>query len=152
MKRNPSSTPSSLPPTSTQPTRQKAEDWDQGDALWDLLSEASETQADPFFARNVVRTVRLQEKSPITAGARVIGFLTSRTLALSAAACACVMLGYQLWPAPETPTTAAVIAQVQPSAETASNLSELVLEETLLAAADDPTMFTRDELVTMLGL
>ncbi len=156
MKRNPSSPPSSKP---SAPAQHKAEDWDQSDELWNLLSQATETQPEPFFARNVVRTVRLGESLSETTGTRILRFFTSgkvvsinRTLALSAATCACVMLGYQLWPATEAPTTAPVIAQVQPSAETASNLSELVLEESLLAAADDPTMFTRDEVVAMLGL
>ena len=159
MKRNPSSPPSSPPPTSTQPTQHKAEDWDQGDELWNLLSEASKTEPEPFFARNVVRTVRLDENSSTTTGTRIFRFFTSRKvisinskLALGAAACACVMLGYQLWPTPETATTTPTIAQVAQPSETTNNLSELVIEETLLAAADDPTMFTRDEVVAMLGL
>ena len=154
MKRN----PSNQPPASAH-KKADHEDWDQEDPLWNLLSEASKTEPEPFFARNVVRTVRLDEDSSTTTGTRILRFFTSRKvvslnrkLALSAAACACVTLGYQLWPTPETATTAPTIAQVAQPSETANNLSELVIEETLLAAADDPTMFTRDEVVAMLGL
>ena len=150
--------PSNQPPASAH-KKADLEDWDHGDQLWDILSEASKTKPEPFFARNVVRTVRLKKTSSESTSTRILRFFTSRQvvsanrkLALGAAACACVMLGYQLWPTPETATTAPTIAQVAQPSETASNLSELVIEETLLAAADDPTMFTRDEVVAMLGL
>lgn len=156
MKRNPSNESSSTP--------QSHEDWEQGDPLWDLLDQASKTEPDPLFARNVVRSVRLEKSSPEPVSSRIIRLFTSRTVALGAAACACIMVGYQLNPLATGTNTlgqqaAQVItpgttetAQVSSATETSNNLSELIIEETLLAAADDPSMFTRDEVVSMLGL
>jgi hypothetical protein len=43
-------------------------------------------------------------------------------------------------------------ATVVENEETNNHFSELIIEESLLAAAEDPTLFTRDEVVAMLNL
>ena len=132
------------------------EDWTHGDPLWDVLDQASTRKPDAFFARNIVRATR--QLSPPSLSSRLLNFLSSRRMAIGtmgAAACVCVAVTYQFWPtSPQTSVTAPTIAQVQSpqSEKTTTDLSELVIEETLLAAAEDPTIFTRDEVVTMLGL
>ena len=151
MKRN---TPSS-PQSSFENLENHSEpldDWAKGDPLWDILDQASTAEPNAFFARNTVRTSR-QLQTP-SLYSRVISLFNARRLALGAAACACVIMGYQAWPTSETLTTqvAPVVAQTNQSTDSNTNLSELVIEETLLAAAEDPSIFTRDEVVTMLGL
>lgn len=135
-----------------------SEEWTQGDPLWDLLSNASEREPDPFFARNIVRKTRLQQNTREPVGSRLRRLLTPRLVSLGAAACACALIGYQVWqpantsPQPGTPPTMAQVNQTPDSSSTMTELSDILIEETLLAAADDPSLFTRDEVATMLGL
>lgn len=148
MKRN---TPHSPTHTSEDHSVESA-DWTEGDPVWDLLDQASTRKPNAFFARNVVRSVR---QIPIPSlSSRILGLFRSRRLVLGAAACACVMITYQTWPtaAPETTAPAQIVTLVDQSTEPSSDLSELVIQETLLAAAEDPTIFTREEVVIMLGL
>lgn len=164
MKRTESSPPRREEPTTTplSPSTSQnhaADDWSQGDPVWDLLSEASDHEPGPFFARNVVRAVRLEEDKPRSLGSRLVHLFTSRAVTLGAAACACALIGFQFWPTSGTNTvdsnSASVVDTHSPAdtnSEVSKNLSEILIEESLLAAADDPTMFTRDEVVTMLGL
>lgn len=138
-------------------------DWDpemeENDPVWNLLSQASTPKPDPFFARNVVRSARLLEKPSNTWLARVTSLFTARTsrrLTLGAAACVCALVTYQMWPspeateAPETSITATPSPPTPPSMAS-TELSELVIAETLDAAAEDPTIFTHDEVVAMIG-
>jgi len=150
---------------------QHSEEWDETDPLWNLLDQASTQKPSAFFARNVVRSVRQLESersNTIPLGARILSLFTSRKLALSAVACTFALVSFQLWPdqqlntpptstAQSAQTTQAPLANPTPSApiatvDTATSLSELVIEESLLAAADDPSLFTRTELVAMLDL
>ncbi|NWK56622.1 hypothetical protein HW115_13450 [Verrucomicrobiaceae bacterium N1E253] len=131
-------------------------DWASGDPLWDLLSEASDPEPDPFFARNVVRHIRLEKPEPLRS--RLLRLVRSRNFALGASsACLCAAMAYQFWPATQSPPSlptdnTMVEAPIDKTQDLTENLSEIVLEETLLAAAEDPSMFTRHEVVSMLGL
>jgi len=143
-------------PAEPSPVQNHAEeplnDWKQGDPVWDILHQASSPEPSPFFARNVVRSARQLKKESLAS--RVISLFSSRRLSLGAAACACAMITYQMWPAAtitDTASTNGMTPTVAP-VETTTDLTELVLEETLLAAADDPSIYTRDEVVAMLGL
>lgn len=78
-------------------------------------------------------------------------FFTPRRLALGAAACVCALLAYPMWPTPKTSGQDIVESPTQATAPPSSALSELVIEETLDAAAEDPTIFTHDEVVAMIG-
>lgn len=129
---------------------------EQNDAVWNLLGEASSPEPTAFFARNVAREVRLLQGSSSTWGSwsdRLAAFLTPTKLTLGAAACACALAAltaYQIWPTPEAVITPAPVAD-NSLIESPSALSELVIEESLDAAAEDPTIFTRDEVVAMIG-
>ena len=127
-------------------------DWQDGDPVWDILNQASSPEPSPFFARNVVRSARQLKQESLAS--RVINLLSSRKLALAAAACACAMISYQMWPAPTTPEAnpAIEITQTVAPVETTTDLTEFILEQTLIAAADDPSIYTRDEVIAMLGL
>ncbi|BDS06057.1 hypothetical protein NT6N_10970 [Oceaniferula spumae] len=155
--------------SSNQPTPSKPSDTDQADAewtasdpLWKLLDQASNPEPDVFFARNVMREARQLTQEPVTLGARLTAIFSPARLALGAAACACVMFGYQMISSPNATPASGTVAKNTPvqqpltkdTAEVSatSDLSELVIVETLDAAAEDPTIFTRDEVVAMLGL
>ena len=122
----------------------------QNDALWDILGKASNQQPSTFFARNVVRESRLQKKQAHYPGSRFLALITPTRFALSAAACASIMLAYQLWPSYEPVGIAPITAQ-HGTPEPSTTLTELVILESLQAAAEDPTIFTHDEVVAMIG-
>lgn len=151
-------------PGPTIPSASHADDWSQGDPVWDLLSEASHPEPNPFFARNVVRSVRLQQQESASLGQRIMGLLKARPIVATAAACACILATVHFTnqgpsaidnPLPAVSQNPAG-TNVSPSPETSdsevsSELSEILIEENLIAAANNPSMFTRDEVVTMLG-
>jgi len=149
-------------PTPENHHSQHSEEWDKNDPLWDLLGQASTQEPDAFFARNVVRSARQltpERSTASTLGSRILSLFTSRKLALSAVACTCALVTFQLWPEsqpdPKTSSAPEIAQTTQPqiaTEDTATSFSELVIEESLLAAADDPSLFTRDELVAMLDL
>jgi len=126
---------------------------EQNDPVWNMLGEASSREPSAFFARNIVREARLQETATVSWGSRLAAFFTPTKLALGAAACACALVASQMWPTPEAVVTPGRIADDSSSepAVPSSALSELVIEESLDLAAEDPTIFTRDEVVAMIG-
>jgi hypothetical protein len=146
--------PLSGPAESDQGSEHLNESWslklEQNDPVWNMLGEASSREPSAFFARNIVREARLQKTSTVSWGSRLATFFTPTKLALGTAACACALAVTQMWPTPEAVVTPGTIADIS-SPEPSSALSELVIEESLDAAAEDPTIFTRDEVVAMIG-
>lgn len=136
-------------PASTEP-RTWGPELEQTDPTWNILTQASQREPDVFFARNVVRLTRQLEDAPSTWKTRLTSVFAPRRLAVVAAACTCALLGYSMWSPPETPDPDIVELPTAPIAPS-SALSELVIEETLEAAAEDPTIFTHDEVVAMIG-
>lgn len=139
---------------------QAAEDeWSHSDPVWKLLDKASKPQEDVFFARNVVRTARQLEQERPSLGERLLTLFTLPKITLAATACAVGLAAWQLMPSDNTAPAPDTTVQ-SPTEETtplndsteATELSELVMLETLSAAAEDPTIFTRDEVATMIGL
>lgn len=132
------------------------EAWEDGDPLWDLLEQASPPpEPDVFFARNVVRSARLLGDIKPTFRQRISQLFVNRTWAVGAAACVCAVMALQVWPETSTdPVTASAPteAPLDPFDEVSSELSDMVIEEILIAAADDPSIISRDEVVSLLGL
>jgi len=158
---------SGTPSDATPVTSDAEAEWTSSDPVWKLLDEASTPEPDVFFARNVLREVRNMDPAEAGAGAlswtaRLAAIFTPPRLVIGAAACACAFYAIQMTPSSNTPTGTGSVAQNTPveqpdinlPTETAavSDLTALVMVETLDAAAEDPTIFTRDEVVTMLGL
>lgn len=117
---------------------------DEKDALWQLLEESPPQEASPLFSRNILREIRLDEEAkpfwkkllrpqfalPVTAAALIgIAFLPFLT-------------------SPEARSPATV--SNPPVAEQPSTLVSYLDEELLLAAADEPTLFSDDEVIAML--
>jgi len=150
-------------PTSAQKdaSQAPAEEWNTSDPVWKLLDQASEPKEDVFFARNVLRTTRNLEQTNPSIGARLAGFFSAPRLALGAAACGCALLVWQMMPSADPQQDSGSLTTNDPIANPVApnngsadvtDLSDLVMIETLSAAAEDPTIFTRDEVVGMLGL
>jgi hypothetical protein len=126
----------------------------QGDPVWELLGEATERKADTFFARNIVRQTReLSEASP-TWSQRLIEIFSTKKILLPIAAAACIGVVAVTQFNSEQPTInqPAKVADTVPVEDSSTALAELVIEESLVAAAEDPTQFTHDEVVAMIGL
>jgi hypothetical protein len=141
-------------PTESQESQTWGPELEQNDPTWNILMQVSKREPDVFFARNVVRLARQLESTPATWRTRMAScasFFTPRRLALGAAACVCALLAYPMWPTPKTSGQDIVESPTQATAPPSSALSELVIEETLDAAAEDPTIFTHDEVVAMIG-
>ena len=149
MKRN---SPEKLPQKGGQ-KKVSTDPLNQGDALWNILGEASETKTNAFFARNTVRQARiLGETEPNLLDRFRSMFFTPKTiLPLAGAACLGIVALTQFSPdqSANTPDTVKVETT---TAETSMALAELVIEESLTAAAEDPSQFTHDEVVAMIGL
>lgn len=61
---------------------------EQNDPVWKLLSHAQKSEPTPFFARNVIREIRLLESSQNRFWNRLSQWLSSRALIVGTAACA----------------------------------------------------------------
>lgn len=135
-------------PPQPQADRNLAGEPSQDHSLWDILGKASHQKPGAFFTRNVVRKTRAQAGPAFTS--RILAIFTPTRLALSAAAFICILAAYQLWPTHEPTVKPAVTAQYD-APEPSVALAELVIRESLQAAAEDPSLFTHDELVAMIG-
>ena len=135
------------------------------DPLWDLLGKASTQEPSDFFARNVLRearsTTQVSEKRlPLS---RIFAFLSPssspRKLAVSAiAACTCALIAFQMWPSSGTNDSLMVNTQTEVTptdvievSDSQTALASFIMEETLIAAAEDPTIFSHDEVLAMIG-
>ena len=96
--------------------------------LWDLLGKAAPTEISPFFARNVVRTIREQPSRVDW----LRGWLRPRklvpaTVVTIAAAMAAVLATHQLAPRPQTESPPEVIVKIDPQDyDVVADLDELL--------------------------
>ncbi|NRB73250.1 MAG: hypothetical protein HRU46_02720 [Verrucomicrobiales bacterium] len=92
------------------------ESQEKNDPVWELLEHASEAKPGPFFARNVIREVRLMEDSSGGFGESLLSFFGKRLLNTAIAAAAVVAV-IAFFPGGETDVPAPALAQ-----ETASEV------------------------------
>jgi hypothetical protein len=121
----------------------------ENDAVWRLVDQHPAPKAGPTFVSDVMREIRLQPETPEPWWKRIWGPvpLTAGTLAAAAA----VALMVYLSPDPQTPVAGPQDAgdpalQEATLAELDSNLEE----ELLITAAEDPSLFSDEELLAML--
>ena len=117
----------------------------ENDPVWKLVDEAKAPEAGPFFVRNVMRAVRLAEETPVRWWQRLLR--PKPLLAGALGAAAAVVVTASLNPAAEKPGR---VETSDPVPVTAPALDELVEEEMLFEAADDPSAFSDEALVAML--
>lgn len=126
------------------------EDPEKNDPVWRLLSHASHTEPGPFFARDVVRTVRLSESE---SGSWLQGlgrFFRSPGFALGTAAAACVTLLFLL-PEGESPTASvgpALVLEDSSTVDPATELESVAYLDQLMAVAD-PAQLSDDALADL---
>ena len=123
---------------------------EQDDPVWHLLEKASKKEASPFFARNIMRETRLHAKHSPSLFFRLQSLLTSKRIASLACVCILAIAAFEFWPSDKSVETVDSINQ-ENQITSASPLSELLIEESLNVAAEDPSIYTRDEIVAMIG-
>lgn len=120
----------------------------ENDPLWDLVDGAKSPQASPLFVRNVMREVRLSEEPPIRWWQQLLTpkpILAGSLAALAAAILISVNSGQSENPtAGQTPPVAPLVEESRPQLDT------LLEAEMLSQAAEDPSAFSDEALVTLL--
>ena len=116
-------------------------DW-ENDPVWRLLDQAPPPEPGPLFVRNVLREVRLAE-----AACRPWwqGLLAPKPLAAGALGAA-ALAALVIWTSP-TPQTAET---PEPEPAATNPVEALLEEELLLTAAEDPSVFSDEQLVALL--
>lgn len=119
-------------------------DW-ENDPVWKLLDETAPPEPGPFFARDVMREIRLSEESEVHWWQRLLTPKPILAGALGAIAAAILISvnpgdsnGVVETPADPQPTPELTLPQ------------DIVEEEMLREAAKDPSAFTDEELVALL--
>jgi len=123
-------------------------DQEKNDPVWQLLGNASKQAPSDFFARNIIRETRALAQP--TLATRLQSLFTPKRLLAVSCSCLLIILGIQLWSTDQPAQTTAATAE-DIYTEPSLTLGELIIEENLNAAAEDPSIYTRDEIVAMIG-
>lgn len=130
----------------------EAHDREQEDPVWQLLENASRQEPGASFACDIVREARLSSEKPAAWRLfQIRSLLTTPRLAVAACACLLIIAAFQLWPS-ASPSETVQPADAYGAESASSDLAELIIEESLHAAAEDPSIYTRDEIVALIGL
>ena len=124
------------------------------DPLWQLLENASHKQPSAFFARDTVREARLQASalSPLSSFFNIC--FTAKTVSITACLALLALTAILTWPGHDSTNPAHVAEQstdTRLESSVTNTFNELIIEESLSAAADDPSIYSRDEIVAMIG-
>ena len=121
-------------------------DWNEKDAVWDLLGKAMPKEASGRFADDTLRAVRLlPEADPWWP--KILRFSPMAAVAACAAFAAFLLLND---PEQATQGTAPVVT-VATAEEQWTQIEEVAEAEMLAAAADHLDRFSDQELVTLIG-
>lgn len=123
---------------------------EQDDPVWHLLGKASKKEASTFFARNIMRETRLHAEHSPSLLFHLRSLLTSKRIASVACVCILAVAAFEFWPSDQSDETVESMTLENQTASI-STLSELLIEESLNVAAEDPSIYTRDEIVAMIG-
>ncbi len=123
---------------------------EQNDPVWDLLESAKTVDPSPFFARNVVREVRLMENTSF--GVRILNFMSIRsvwTSAASASVAAALVAGVVLFfPANNPGSVSSQEIALEEAFNPALELEEVEYLGQLMAVAD-PGQLTDEALADL---
>ena len=122
-------------------------DW-ENDPVWTLVDDAKAPEAGPMFARNVMREIRLSEQERTPWWKSLLSPKPLVAGALAAAAAVAVIASLDFGPAEgpgvaETPSAPEAPPVVQ-------EVDDLLNEELLMTASEDPSVFSDEALVAML--
>jgi len=129
------------------------ENQEKNDPIWELLEHASEAKPSPFFARNVVREVHLEESPSERLGESLLSFFTKRFLNTAIAAAAMVTV-IAFFPSGETDSPSQPLAQEVPTdIESTEFDPAMELDEVeylgQLVAINDPGQLTDEALADL---
>jgi hypothetical protein len=143
-----------MPSMSPEHQKPRAPKDELDDPLWQLLGNASNKKPSAFFARNVVRESRLQAPSSLPLSDRFKNLFRNRPIKIALCLSLIMISGFLTWPIIDSTSPSLTKARTTNAAgdsSTTATLNELIIEESLNAAADDPSIYTRDEIVAMIG-
>lgn len=112
------------------------DNWED-DPVWNLLDEAPAPKAGPFFARNVLREIRVAEHTPVPWWKRLLSPAPLTGAAVAAAAAFVVLAALDRPDSPATPEPA--VAEVFD-----------VDQGLLIAAVEEPELFSDEEVLALL--
>jgi hypothetical protein len=134
--------------------KQKTAQDEREDPLWQLLENASNKDPSAFFVRNTLREVRLQSSASPSLPSRVKTLLAARSISITACLGLVALTIIMMWPGGDSTNhshTSALDIDKESESFNTTTLNQLIIEESLSAAADDPSIYTRDEIVAMIG-
>jgi hypothetical protein len=121
-------------------------DLDQ-DPVWDLVDRAQPLEANPLFSRNVMREIRLAEDSAIPWWKRLLASKPLVASSLAAVAAVAILVSVNT----NSPTTNGGLTGIEPGQEAPlAELNEELDQELLMAAAEDPSLFSDEHLLALL--
>lgn len=119
------------------------------DAVWDLIDQSPTQPASAHFVRKTVQMVR-EERQRRSWWQRLVAAAKDRpatAIASLAAATAALLLALTAWQPGGQPTD-----PVSDNSPQAGDIEEAIATEMLMAAAENPSEFSDQELVVLLGL
>ncbi|MEM7697994.1 MAG: hypothetical protein AAF236_06280 [Verrucomicrobiota bacterium] len=108
-------------------------------AVWELLKEARSVEPSPFFARNVLREIRLQSERREGIVSRIFDYLATRKLVVAGVGLALVV-------------SAIVLTQFDSSGDPALASSPVLAEDALAPILESPTAQTFDPASEMVAV
>ena len=136
--------PMKTPPNNDPSNELKNVSLAENDPLWELLNESPAPEASPFFSRNILREIRAEEQQKTSLWKAFLSFRPAVAMGLTVAvALSCIPLILSSQDSKSRAT-----ASLTPTSNT--SLVNYLDEELLLAAADEPSLFSDDEVIAML--
>jgi hypothetical protein len=118
------------------------------DALWNLLGKAQPPEASDFFSRNVMREIRLAKQAPQSCWQKLAQTLRRPQLAIGLAVVLVAFITILALPLP--PHSDSKTPQLVNAPAGEETLPNYLDEELLLVAADEPDLFSDEEVLAML--
>ena len=117
-----------------------------GDAVWNLVDQASSLQPSATFVQDTLRRARLESAEKVNWWQKI--FSPVGLLGASSAALAVIALVFTLNSDP-TPATPEVVVQPEATEEW-TELEDALASELLVSVSEDPSLFSDAELLALL--
>ena len=121
-------------------------DLDQ-DPVWDLLDDAPPQEPGPRFAQDLVRRARLEGQGG-KAWSKAL-FSPKPLIGMATAACACAAI-LASFPTETSDPAPVVVSPQPPTDDWEENFADILANELLTSAADDPTLLSDSEIIALL--
>lgn len=122
------------------------------DPVWNLIDQARPREASPLFARKVLREIRLAEAKPLPWWRRSVPAIPLAIGSFAAAAVVALLLS--LTAPPDQGDHPTKLADTTPpssaSPGSSAAFNQAFERELLIAAAEDPSLFSDEQLLALL--